>query len=134
MATPGAAYARRSLIGLAAGWTVATGTLAAVDPLYPAAQCAALRFGLADYARATPYLDFNPQDVEAAEAFRAVALRFGGSEAEVDGFIADQRVLMARLVEAYVYSGDSQSRDLFERLVQTCGAFAARHPETRDLG
>ena len=105
----------------------------AQEALYPAAQCAAFWYGYADYAKLSPYLDFEQSDVEAAEAFRAVALRLSAPETEVITFIDAERPRMTRLMESYIYDGDAQSRDIFERLSATCQDFAARHPETRDL-
>jgi hypothetical protein len=105
----------------------------AQEALYPAAQCAAFWYGYADYATLSPYLDFEQSDVEAAEAFRAVAVRLGAPETEIIAFMDAERPRMTRLMESYIYDGDAQSRDIFERLSTTCEDFAARHPETRNL-
>ena len=40
---------------------------------------------------------------------------------------------MSFMVEAYIYGDDRQSRDIYERLMYDCAAFAATQPETRDL-
>ncbi len=114
--------------------TVAVGSMAtAQDALHPAAQCAAFWYGYSDYAKVSAYLDTDPSDAQAAEAFRKVALRLAERDAEVDSYIAAQRPLMTRLMESYIYGGDTQSRDIFERLSAICEDFAERHPETRDL-
>lgn len=105
----------------------------AQDAIYPAAQCAAFWFGYADYAKVSPYLDFDPSDLRVAEAFREVALRLAETESDVETYIAAQRPLMTRLMESYIYNGDAQSRDIFERLNQICQDFAERLSETRDL-
>lgn len=68
-----------------------------------------------------------------AEAFRDVALRLVGDAARVDAYIADQRPQMVRLVDSYIFGGDRQSRDLFERLTTRCHDVADRHPETRTV-
>jgi hypothetical protein len=116
-----------------AAFLSAASVATAQDAIYPAAQCAAFWFGYADYAKISPYLDFDPSDLRAAEAFREVALRLADTDSEVEAYIATQRPLMGRLMESYIYNGDAQSRDIFERLNETCQNFAARHPETRDL-
>jgi len=105
------------------------------DPgLFPAAQCAALWFGQADYALASPYLDSDPKDLALAEAFRQVALRqTTQGPAAIDAFIQSQRRQMSLLVEAFIFGGDRQSRDLHDSLMQDCADFAATQPETRDL-
>ena len=104
---------------------------AAQEALYPAAQCAAFWYGYADYAKLSPYLDFDQSDVEAAEGNALADL--AGTETEVVAVINAERPRMTRLMESYIYDGDAQSRDIFERLSTTCQDFAARHPETRDL-
>ncbi len=104
------------------------------DALYPAAQCAALWFGYDDYARWSAYLDRDPGDLARARAFRAVAYSLnGGRTGPVDAYVAEQRRLMASMIEAMIYGGDRQSRDLFDRLTQTCADLAADHPETEAL-
>lgn len=115
--------------------TLALPALAADDPAeYPAAQCAALWLGQDDYARRSKLLEPDPQDVALGEAFRAVAHRLTNRDAAaIDAFIARQIPAMADLVDMYIYSGDRQSRDLYERLMQDCDAFAATQPETRAL-
>ncbi len=125
----------RTAAGLALAAGLAGQVLAASDPaLFPAAQCAALWFGQADYAVASPYLDSDPKDLELAEAFRQVALRqTTQGPAAIDAFIKDQRRRMRFLVEAFILGGDRQSRDLYESLMQDCADFAAGQPETRDL-
>ncbi|MFP7570367.1 hypothetical protein [Marivita sp. S2033] len=118
------------LIGVAFG----TGAvMAAQGSLYPAAQCAAFWLGYEDYAQVSPYLDTDADAATAAAAFRKVALRLGGAESAVDAYIAEQRPLMALLMEGYIYGNDTQSREVFEDLSAICQEFADRHPETRDL-
>ncbi len=107
--------------------------LAADDLYYPAAQCAAFGLGRDDYARASTFLDADPTDAARAAAFRAVAVRLNGEAGPIDDFLRKERRAMARLVEAYVYSGDDTSRDLHDRLLETCGAYAATQAETRGL-
>ncbi|WP_299965348.1 hypothetical protein [uncultured Roseobacter sp.] len=102
------------------------------EPLYPAAQCAAFWFGYADYAQWSKFLDGQPDDVELAQAFRAVALRLG-DQTEVDRFIAQQRPLMALLMEATIYAQDRQSREVFETLSETCEDYGAAQPELQEL-
>jgi|688.fasta_scaffold504353_3 hypothetical protein len=108
---------------------------AADDPaLFPAAQCAALWFGQDDYAQVSPWLDRDPKDLPLAEAFRAVALRrTTQGPAAIDAFIQAQRLQMGFLVEAFIFGGDRQSRDLHDRLMRDGADFAATQPETRDL-
>ncbi|MCE2747986.1 MAG: hypothetical protein LW715_04160 [Rhodobacter sp.] len=83
----------RAAAGLALAAGLAGQVLAADDPaLFPAAQCAALWFGQADYAVVSPYLDSDPEDLELARAFRQVALRqTTQGPAAIDAFIAAQR-------------------------------------------
>jgi hypothetical protein len=110
------------------------GPALADDPYYPAAQCAAFWLGRDDYARVSTLLDTDPTDPARAAAFRAVAVRLnGGDQGAIDAFLATERHAMARLVEAYVYGGDDTSRDLHDRLLETCETFAATQEETRDL-
>ncbi|MCA3435993.1 MAG: hypothetical protein INF48_01585 [Rhodobacter sp.] len=125
----------RFATGLALAAGLAGQVLAADDPaLFPAAQCAALWFGQADYAVVSPYLDSDPEDLELARAFRQVALhQTTQGPAAIDAFIAAQRRQMRFLVEAFLFGGDRQSRDLYESLMEDCSDFAARQPETRDL-
>jgi hypothetical protein len=108
---------------------------AAEDPaLYPAAQCAALWFGQDDYARASTLLDRDPQDLHLAEAFRQAALRLTTqSPKAIEDFIEKQRPIMAFMVEAYIFGGDRQSRDVYETLMQDCTDFGADQPETKAL-
>ncbi len=108
---------------------------AADDPAeYPAAQCAALWLGQDDYARHSKLLKQDPMDVALAEAFRAVAHRLTNRDAAaIDAFIAQQVPIMSFMVEAYIYGGDRQSRDIYETLMQDCASFAATQPETRAL-
>lgn len=102
--------------------------------LYPAAQCAALWYGFDDYARLSAFLDRHEGDLDRADAFRAVAYRLdSGATARVDAFVAEQRRLMSSLIEAMIHGGDDQSRDVFDRLAQTCEGLATRHPETEAL-
>ncbi|PZQ96879.1 MAG: hypothetical protein DI533_15055 [Cereibacter sphaeroides] len=120
-------------------WAAATAVLAlpafaADDPaLYPAAQCAALWFGQDDYAHASRLMKPDPGDLVMAEAFRTVALRLTtvGPEA-IDAFITKQRRLMGFMIDDYI-SGDDQSQDLYQSLMQDCDAFAATQPETQNL-
>ncbi len=126
---------RTAATGLALAAALALPCFAADDPAeYPAAQCAALWLGQDDYARRSNLLKQDPQDVALGEAFRAVAHRLTNRDAAaIDAFIARQIPLMADLVDMYIYSGDRQSRDLYERLMQDCDSFAATQPETRAL-
>ncbi len=126
---------RRAATGLVLAAALALPALGADDPgLYPAAQCAALLLGQDDYASRSQLLDRNPQDVVLAEAFRKVAHRLTNRDAAaIDSFIAQQIPIMAFLVEAYIFGGDRQSREVYESLWQDCADFAAEHPETRDL-
>ncbi len=104
------------------------------EAIYPAAQCAAFWDGFGDAAESLRFLDADPGVAARADAFRAVAYRLsGGKKADIDRKIAEQRPLMALLVEAYVLDADRQSRDIFQRLSQTCEAFGAQQPEIRDL-
>jgi hypothetical protein len=105
-----------------------------VDPaLYPAAKCAAFWFGWDDYARRSTLLDRTPGDLARAEAFARVARRMtAGDPQVVDAFIADQRGLMMQMIDEGLYGG-GESRDLMERLLQTCQDFGATQPETAGL-
>lgn len=109
------------------------GPALADDPYYPAAQCAAFWLGRDDYARASTFLDADPMDAARAAAFRAVAVRLAGEAGPVDAFLRKERRAMALMVEAYIYGGDTTSRDLYERLLETCAAYAATQGETRGL-
>lgn len=116
---------------LAAG---ATALLAEDDPYYPAAQCAAFWLGRDDYARASAYLDADPRDAARAAGFRAVAVRLNGGDATaIDAFIEAERGSMVLLLDAYIYGADEQSRELHDRLLQTCADYGASQAETRDL-
>ena len=108
---------------------------AADDPgQFPAAQCAALWLGQDDYARHSNLLSQDPQDLALAAAFRAVAHRLTNRDAAaIDAFIAQQVPIMAFMVEAYIFGGDRQSRDIYESLMADCASFAATQPETRAL-
>ena len=117
---------------------IAAGAFAEEAPdsgaLYPAAQCAALWYGFDDYAARSAFVDRVEGDLERADAFRAVAYRLdGGRTARVDDYVATQRPLMLSMIDAMIYGGDRQSRDLFRRLTQTCDRLAAAHPETEAL-
>jgi len=102
--------------------------------LFLAAQCAALWFGQDDYAQVSTFLGRDPRDLVLAEAFRLVALRLTTQDAAaIDAFIAAERRQMRRLVEAFIFGNDRQSRDLYENLMQDCADFAASQPETRSL-
>ena len=107
----------------------------ASDPaIYPLAQCAAFWFGFDDYARRSAYLERRSDDRARADAFLAAAIRVdGGNRARVTAYVTEQRPAMDRMMEAMIYAGDRQSREIFERLSETCRAAADRHPETRDL-
>jgi len=126
---------RRAAQGLALAVTLAVPLFAGDDPaLVPAAQCAALWFGQDDYAQVSAWLDRDPKDLALAEAFRQVALRQTTQRpAAIDAFIQSQRRQMSLLVEAFIFGGERQSRDLYDNLIQDCADFAARQPETRDL-
>lgn len=102
--------------------------------IYPAAQCAAFWLGFHDYAKRSPLLVPNAADPKRAEAFRAVARRLAPNRtAEVDQTIHNQRAEMALLTEAVIFSGDAQSRKLFETLTRVCADLGATHPETQAL-
>jgi len=117
-----------------AAMTAAAGAGPRDPALFPAAQCAALWFGQDDYARASTLLPRSPGDLALAQAFRQIALRqTTQGQAAIDAFIAQQRPVMAFMVEAYIYGSDRQSRDLYESLSRDCADFAARQPETKDL-
>jgi hypothetical protein len=107
---------------------------AAPDPaLYPAAQCAALWFGWDDFARASTLLDRRRGDLALAEAWRREALRLTtGPAAMLDAFIADQRPLMAALVEDAILGG-RVSADLLDRLLLTCDPAAVQRPDLEAL-
>ncbi len=87
---------------------------------YPPATCAALWEGFAD--------KFGD------DGERALAARFRGwsedlvGAAGTEALIAERRPWIRDLLEAYVLDGDSQSRDIFERLVRGCGEMAADLP------
>jgi hypothetical protein len=125
----------RAASGVLLGAALALRCHAADDPAeYPAAQCAALWLGQDDYARRSKLLKQDPQDVALGEAFRAVAHRLTNRDAAaIDAFISQQVPIMAFMVDAYIYGGDKQSREIYERLMQDCAAFAATQPETRAL-
>lgn len=89
--------------------------------------------GRDDYSRASTFLDADPTDAARAAAFRAVAVRLAGEAGPVDAFLRKERRAMALMVEAYIYGSDATSRDLHDRLVETCAAYAATQAETRDL-
>ncbi len=77
--------------------------------------------GRDDYARVSAYLDRNPEDLILAQKSRDIAVELnGGQAAEVDDFIAEQRRVMAFMLEAYIFGGDTQSRDMHDRLLKTC--------------
>ena len=126
---------RRAATGLCLAAALASPVLAADDPaLYPAAQCAAFWFGWHDYAAQSAYLPAEPKDLMRADAFRQVALHLTSQgEKAVDAFIADERQIMAVMVEAYIFGDDRQSRDVTERLMQDCADFAKTQPETMGL-
>ncbi len=111
-----------------------SGAQAAPDEaLYPAAQCAALWLGFSEYAKRSPFLDYNPDDLKRSDVFRRIALSLSPDRQPlIDQTIATERAAMALLVEAMIYGGDAQSRDVFERLTQRCEDFAAQYPEISD--
>ncbi len=77
--------------------------------------------GRDDYARQSAYLPRTPGDLARAAAFRDQAVRLnGGKAARIDAFIAAERGVMAFMFEAYIFGGDAQSRDLHNRLAETC--------------
>lgn len=122
-----------AFVAMVLGVATAGPTRAADDPFYPAAQCAALWLERDDYAQVSRFIDADPTDAARAAAFRAVAVRLAGEAEPIDAFLRKERRAMARLVEAYVYGGDDTSRDLHDRLLETCGAYAATQAETRGL-
>ena len=101
--------------------------------LYPAADCAAFWFGYGDYAAVSPVLDEQPAAYDQAKAFRAAAIRLTGDAQAVDAHIARWRPDMARMMDAYIGYADRPSREMFERLSETCKDFARTQPETRLL-
>lgn len=109
----------------------AAGARASDDPaLYPAAQCAAFWLGFSDYAKRSPFLDYDPDDVNRSETFRDIALHLSPDRAaEIDARIASERPAMALLAEAVIYGGDAQSRTVFEKLTGRCERFADGYPE-----
>ncbi len=108
------------------------GAVSADDFRYPAAQCAALMLGMAEYSHDSAFFDSNPDPLtDRAAAFRAVAIRQNGGDAgPVDTAIADQRPQMTRLLDAYIVRFDDQSRDIFRRLLQTCQEVTIEYPES----
>ncbi|MGO4915545.1 hypothetical protein [Pseudogemmobacter sp. W21_MBD1_M6] len=124
---------RASCVALSLGVLAAPpGVAATQDALYPAAQCAALWYGYGDYAKASAYLEGEDEAHATADGFYRTAIRLNdGAAAAIDSFVAEQRPLMALMIEAYIYGHDKQSQDLFESLSQICSDFAATQPETR---
>ena len=98
------------------------GPAAAGVPAYPPSQCAAFWHGFADVLG-----DHGERAL--AEGFLTVAERVEGAGAAAK--VAEQRPLMATLVDAYVHDQDDQSRDLMDRLIAGCGELAADFPETQ---
>lgn len=101
--------------------------------LYPAADCAALWFGYGDYAAVSSFLDGQQAAYDKANAFRAAAIRLTGDAEAVEAHIARWRPDMALMMEAYIGHADRSSREIFERLSDTCKDFARTQPETRLL-
>jgi hypothetical protein len=91
---------------------------------YPPAYCAALWEGYADV------LGDEGERALAAE-FRAASVRLIG-EAETDDQIAERRPWIVDLLTAYIHDQDRQSREIFERLVTSCGQLAADLPYLGD--
>lgn len=116
---PGPLRARRAaLTALLA--LLATPAPADTSALYPPSTCAALWEGFAD--------KFGDSGERALAArFRDASVASIGA-AETDALVAEHRPWIRDLLEAYVLDGDSQSRDLFERLVRGCGEAAADLP------
>ena len=90
------------------------------DPAYPAATCAAL---WAAHARSPLGPGEDPL------GFRNEAVRLSGDPEAVDAFIATQTMRLTDLIYAYIDLADSQSRELFEALLETCERFAERTPQ-----
>ena len=87
---------------------------------YPPALCAALWEGYADV------LGDEGERALAAE-FRAASVRLIG-EAGTEAAIAERRPWIVDLMTAYIHDQDDQSREIFERLVTSCGRLAADLP------
>ncbi|MEO1363067.1 MAG: hypothetical protein AAFU86_04735 [Pseudomonadota bacterium] len=86
------------------------------------------------FARAPARLDHLLADVNRANAFRDVALRLAtAAPDEIDRYVTEQRPLMVSMLDALIYNRSHTSRDVFERLIETCKTFGAQHAETRDL-
>ncbi len=84
------------------------------------AQCAAFWLGRDDFARASAFLDRDPQDLVTAERFRHRALQQNPDSAPIDQIIAEQRPLMQALLENYITEGTRADRDLHERTAAAC--------------
>lgn len=104
---------------------------AASEPLpIPATDCAAFWLGYGDYATLSAYLD----EEAAAEAYRnalawrRAAIGESGDAAATDAQIVEMRQAMTLLAEAYIYDGDNQSRELFERMVAHCDPAGLNQP------
>jgi len=109
---------------LLAGSLLATAGSADTVSRYPPAYCAALWEGYADV------LGDEGERALAAE-FRAASIRLIG-EAETDAQIAERRPWIVDLMTAYIHDQDRQSREIFERLVTSCGRLAADLPYLGD--
>ena len=131
---PASALAKRFAMCLCAALCSGGGARAAEDPaIYPAAQCAAFWLGFSDYAQRSAFLDYDPDDLTHSQMFRDIAVNLSPSRTdEIDAKISSERTAMALLVEAMIYGGDEQSRDVVERLTATCDRFAADHPNLTD--
>ncbi|WP_149757352.1 hypothetical protein [Roseivivax sediminis] len=86
----------------------------------PAARCAALWQGYAQYAEISTYLSGAEEARTEAARFRDVAVRETGDPAAVEEWIAREAPRRARMVEAYVYASDRQSQEVFERAMSAC--------------
>jgi hypothetical protein len=118
----GTAKRAKGLLSVLATLALLSPTFASADTLtpYPPAMCAALWEGYADV------LGDEGERALAAE-FRAASIRLIG-EAETDALIAERRPWIVDLMTAYIHDQDDQSRELFERLVTSCGQLAADLP------
>ena len=84
-----------------------------------AARCAALWAGYAAYAEVSSYLDAGDAAAQAAR-WRDRAVAETGDAAAVDAYVAREARARALMIDAYVYGGDRQSREVFERAMARC--------------
>ncbi|ETX15696.1 hypothetical protein OCH239_14280 [Roseivivax halodurans JCM 10272] len=84
-----------------------------------AARCAALWSGYAAYAEVSAYLDTGDAAAQAAK-WRDLAAAETGDAAAVDAYIAREARERASMLDAYIYSRDRQSREVFERAMARC--------------